>query len=1083
MTDPFGVARRGAPAEGVMKWLRLLLCFLSLAAPPRGVDAVIIGISPTAVDAQDTSVFALVGGGLSSRPSPAGDSMKFVSSTATDCSESPAGGTAEVTDLDPGDQDGLSVTVASVIFTQNGNYQVCYREALGTGAYQLLASLGTISVSGVEGVTYTANAAVNVPVKIDFTGNGNGLNSEAGGDTVKLVAEDTQYCDSAAAADGTTEVTDLGPGNDAATGATDVTFTVTTPGRYKVCYKLAARPTATILQTVIVIRGVTSVNPLSLPVLTPTTFLIRGTGLDRRQAVGDRVKFISDSGTCTDSPAGGSSEIRNLGPNEATDQDTAQARTTFQSIGQYKMCILLSGYTDYELFDSTIVVKGATSVSPTTAVFGVAATFTFTGEGLDRRADGDSVKFVDANADCTGNPAEGTLEHTDVLPDDLFNVQTSQVTITFSKAGQYKACYAVSGSDYSLLQTIITVRGVTDITPKVADPTVAQQFIFNGRGLSAAAGTGDQFKFVDEGADCTTGPDGGTSIETDLGPNDAGNLDSTSGTVTFLYPGKYQVCYKLAGEGFLKVPDVIQIRGAATFTPPVAYKDDVSTTTLLGLGLDRRATTGDSAKIVDASAADCNSAAYHASFVFPDLGPDEATDADSATITYTITDVRAYKICYTMARLSYTYMLPDILSGAYPTPVPTPAPTPEPTPLPTPAPTPVPTPLPTTAPTAEPTTATPTAVPTPLPPGVTIGPTTVPTAAPTVEPTTAPTAVPTIMPTHEPFETTLRRNHYAGEMVLELTDLLGLLAMVDTGSILTVGYGEANAEDHVLRLADHEGAQKILLETPLLTDHAAGAIVRTTYVIYLGGDPITRWGSRKIKFWLPNYKPVNILQTPHVHVVGSAFPGSQPDLQWFGTFWVTVPDGRQIAKVSIRRDFLVNETLYPEDDPVTVDMELFGKKLNLRTLPLKGRDFASATKPWLRLHVGKRFEFPPRVHSASYEFLYVETPDVSFSISPAHAAVDFRGNARLAEKYAHLDLVFEDVKNPEQFRGVLPELWEVIPMSPEVAAMTAPPEVPENVTELNARRLPKRARTRRLPARGAAGSGKQQGRSSPGSLS
>lgn len=341
------------------------------------------------------------------------------------------------------------------------------------------------------------------------------------------------------------------------------------------------------------------------------------------------------------------------------------------------------------------------------------------------------------------------------------------------------------------------------------------------------------------------------------------------------------------------------------------------------------------------------------------------------------------------------------------------------------------------------------------------------------------------MPTHVPFETTLSRDHFAGEMVLELTDLLGLLAHVDPGSILTVGYGETNAEDHILMRVDHEGAGKILLETPLLDFHPAGVTVRTTYVIFLGGDPITRWGSRKIKFWLPNFKPVDILRTPHLKIVGSAFPGPTADLQWFGTFWVTVPDGRQIAKVSIRKDFLLNDTLCPSEDPVTLDMELFGKKLDLRSLPSKGREFASASRPWLRLHVGKRFEFPPRVHGSSYEFLYVQTPVVSFSISPAHAAVDFRGNDRLAAKYAHLDLVFEDIQEPETFTGVLPELWEVIPMSPEVYAMTSPPDAPENVTAFNAAQRAKRARTRRLPTRGDAAAAQGAGKStrSPASVS
>merc|ERR1712183_998355 len=79
------------------------------------------------------------------------------------------------------------------------------------------------------------------------------------------------------------------------------------------------------------------------------------------------------------------------------------------------------------------------------------------------------------------------------------------------------------------------------------------------------------------------------------------------------------------------------------------------------------------------------------------------------------------------------------------------------------------------------------------------------------------------------------------------------------------------------------------------------------------------------------------------------------------------------------------------------------------------------------------------VRDPTYEYLYVHTPDAVFAISPAHAAVDFPNSPVLALQYAHLDLFFIEMVDPTRFTGILPQLWGVIPKSPEVVAMLEPP--------------------------------------------
>lgn len=78
---------------------------------------------------------------------------------------------------------------------------------------------------------------------------------------------------------------------------------------------------------------------------------------------------------------------------------------------------------------------------------------------------------------------------------------------------------------------------------------------------------------------------------------------------------------------------------------------------------------------------------------------------------------------------------------------------------------------------------------------------------------------------------------------------------------------------------------------------------------FVGGDPITFAGGRKIKFWLPLYKLSLLLVTPDLKMFGGVFAGPLEGQQWFDRFVLEQIDGTKLADVSvIRGERLRNRT-------------------------------------------------------------------------------------------------------------------------------------------------------------------------------
>lgn len=239
--------------------------------------------------------------------------------------------------------------------------------------------------------------------------------------------------------------------------------------------------------------------------------------------------------------------------------------------------------------------------------------------------------------------------------------------------------------------------------------------------------------------------------------------------------------------------------------------------------------------------------------------------------------------------------------------------------------------------------------------------------------------------------------------------------------------------------------------------YVAGSPVVVTYVstpamhAFLGSDPVAHYGSTNVKFWLPNFKLVSLLETSHIHLLGATFPGPTEDLQWFERFVITTPQSSRIVQVTIKKDIALNRTVKtPALTQLDVTLEDAPSPLEAIKPIHVGKGGHEMWKDYstpdgvVQFRIGRQLHSPPRHYSKAFEYVYVQTPDLVFNIAPAHAAVEFRkewfqNERRSAYQYAHLDIHFIHQEGERHFGGILPELWGVRPMSDRVHAMTLGP--------------------------------------------
>ena len=208
--------------------------------------------------------------------------------------------------------------------------------------------------------------------------NGWGLNLAGGSDAFKLVGSSGSCSD--AAATGTSEVTDLGPGDatSAATAEADVHFSV--PGAYKACYRMAGgsyaamQPTSQVITVVAVAPTSWSVSGTVSAGDTVTMSMSGGSGLDTNDRA-DVAKVVASGGSCGDAAAGGTSVASNLGSGDESGATSAEASFSFaasSSTQTYMVCYKVAGGSYVQVGSSEVTVVAATP-SPTSPTSGARA--------------------------------------------------------------------------------------------------------------------------------------------------------------------------------------------------------------------------------------------------------------------------------------------------------------------------------------------------------------------------------------------------------------------------------------------------------------------------------------------------------------------------------------------------------------------------------------------------------------------------------------------------------------------------------------------------------------------------------------
>jgi len=217
-----------------------------------------------------------------------------------------------------------------------------------------------------------------------------------------------------------------------------------------------------------------------------------------------------------------------------------------------------------------------------------------------------------------------------------------------------------------------------------------------------------------------------------------------------------------------------------------------------------------------------------------------------------------------------------------------------------------------------------------------------------------------------------------------------------------------------------------------------------------GSDPIARLGNVVREFELPLYTKTLLLESPDLVVHGSVFPGN-PSEQWFDRIILSTPDNMRFMEVKVKKDLEhVNASQVPRSFFGTLDVTL---------------GYGTVEEPLATTSVkGPHHEVP--FHFMGHHMLFRRVRrNAALSVTTANTlpreCVDMAGNTvhlyvcsspaseyygdlnKLALRYMHLDLVFVEVKNFQLLSGVLPELWNVKPMSETTKSYLKQPKEPQ----------------------------------------
>ena len=403
-----------------------------------------------------------------------------------------------------------------------------------------------------------------------------------------------------------------------------------------------------------------------------------GSGLKLMATSGDAAKMVTSSGSCSDSSAGGSIEVADLGPNDAVVATQATMTFRFSIAGDYKLCYKLAGGSYVQVGSSVLTVAAVPPQAFSNdgvMTTGGDETITFTGgSGLKLMAtSGDMTKVVLSSGGCSDVAARGTKEVTDLGPDNSNGATLAITAFKFTLAGTYKVCYRTVGGSYVQVGSSLIVMGSppTSFKDDGQSSTGGRETITltGGTGLDRSNG-GDTAKMVLGSDTCAYQTAGGTSEVTDLGPDDSKAATNVTATFIVTIAGTYKLCYKVFGGAYTQIGTkqwtVLGVNPTSFRDDGNVHTSDSGVTEFIDLwgGSGMNLQSGkDMLKVVDWHDS-CSEGARPAwgSTEVTDLGNDDATDATRAVASFSFQGAGSFKVCYKLSGGNYTQVGTELLT-------------------------------------------------------------------------------------------------------------------------------------------------------------------------------------------------------------------------------------------------------------------------------------------------------------------------------------------------------------------------------------------------------------------------------------
>lgn len=216
----------------------------------------------------------------------------------------------------------------------------------------------------------------------------------------------------------------------------------------------------------------------------------------------------------------------------------------------------------------------------------------------------------------------------------------------------------------------------------------------------------------------------------------------------------------------------------------------------------------------------------------------------------------------------------------------------------------------------------------------------------------------------------------------------------------------------------------------------------------IAGDPIAYFGDKRVEFNLPTGGGLtSLLETPDMHVSASSFDGNSPGEQWIDRVVVSTFSGEKVTDISIKNNLMYfDRTRLKKNAFETLNVVMWdhvknwkdsvdAKPTELTTRPMHNEYFEHPKEGLSVAFASGRHCRNQSAHIPCQECAHVVSQFAKLLVCSA-SAHEYYNSGYGAYKYAHLDVEFFDLRTDlAEFKGVLPEIWGIIPRSNETQGM------------------------------------------------